>query len=453
MLTWGQSLTGQALTGKTPKRTLSIKEALALVMSGQPQLQAYREQSAAVKENVSLAKNTLVPKLTAGYQAGYATYNNITGMNYPGLLMPISGPPASRNNYDPVPGSALTTFMDWTPLSFGQRRAAIEKANAEYTLAGSYYDEALFGQQYATLTVYLDAVYLKKWLISQQANIERTRTGLEQSLVLAKEGLRPGIDTAQFQSALAQAQIEWLTVQRSYMDQLAELTRLTGLMESPDQIELSDSLLTTGLPANIDTAADYTTHPAFRYSLAKKELSLSALKESESSWKPTLDIWANLYSRGSGIKADGTVNKGEGWSLTRNNYGAGLQLSFPILGFTRTRIQNRQFRALLRADEAQLSQVALNLQKQIQTARFHYRQNIQIAGYAPVQRKAACYSYEGLQLAYQSGLVDFTRLTQGQYDLLKAETGEAGAYVQVWRSLLDMAVANGNLNLFTDQLK
>src|SRR5579872_5112700 len=72
------------------KKTLSIKDVLALVESGQPRLRAYRAQSSAAGYDVDLAKNTFVPDLIASYQAGYTTDNNITGMSYPGLMMPIS---------------------------------------------------------------------------------------------------------------------------------------------------------------------------------------------------------------------------------------------------------------------------------------------------------------------------------------------------------------------------
>jgi outer membrane protein TolC len=128
-------------------------------------------------------------------------------------------------------------------------------------------------------------------------------------------------------------------------------------------------------------------------------------------------------------------------------------LSFPILQFSRVNIQKKQYRSLLRADQDQLSQVSVNLQRQVETAESNYRQNLLIAGQAPVQSRAARLSYEGLRLSYQSGLVDFTRLTQGQYQLLNAEVTEANAYLQVWRSLLDIGVSKGNLNLFTNQLK
>jgi outer membrane protein TolC len=447
----GIALVFQAASAQ--QRSISIKEALLLVQSQQPQLTAYKERASAARYDINLAKNTLMPQLEAGYQAGYATYNNITGMSYPGLIMPISGPPSLSNTYDPVPGTAVAALLKWSPLTFGQRQVAVEKAAAQYKLAASQYDDALFREQYTAINVYLEAVYLRKLLTTIQANIERTDAGLQQSLVLAREGLRPGIDTAQFQSALAQAEMDRLNTQRLYQSQLSELTRLTGLTELPDQIQLTDTMLTVQAPVQVSKGGTYTANPLYRYYQAKKALSESALKEVERSWRPRLDIWANAYSRGSGIQADGTVHKADGWSLTRNNYGAGLQLSFPVLQFSQVSIRRKQYRSLVKADDAQLSQVTLNLQKQSETAQYNYRQNQLVAQQAPVQSKAARYAYEGLKLSYQSGLTDYTRLTQGQYDLLKAEIAEAGAYLQVWRSLLEIAVAGGDLQIFTDQLK
>jgi hypothetical protein len=36
-----------------------------------------------------------------------ATFNNITGMSYPGFLLPISGPTSLNNKMDFIPGSAI----------------------------------------------------------------------------------------------------------------------------------------------------------------------------------------------------------------------------------------------------------------------------------------------------------------------------------------------------------
>jgi outer membrane protein TolC len=435
------------------KRTVSVRDVLALVQSGQPQLRAYQDRAMAEGENVSLAKNTLVPNLTAGYQAGYATDNNITGMDYPGLLLPLSGPVFATSSNNLITETGLAGLLQWTPLTFGQRAAAVEKATAQFQVAGRSYDNALFQQRYAGILVYLDVIYLQKLLVSQQANIDRTQTGLQQSLVLTRQGLRPGLDSVQFQSVLAQAVMERLATQRLYRAQVLELCRLTGLPDSPDELIFSDTLMMVQLPQLPDTTGIYTQNPAYQYQQARVALSVAGLKEVERAWRPRLDVWANAYSRGSGIAADGAVDKAYGWDLSRSNFGAGLQLSFPILSFARVNIQKQQYRSLLRADQDQLSQVSVNLQKQIETAESNYRQNLLIAAEAPVESKAARLSYDGLRLSYQSGLVDFTRLTLGQYQLLNAEVTEAAACLQVWRSLLDIGVAKGNLDLFTNQLK
>src|SRR5579872_2915347 len=180
---------------KAQQHALSVKEVLTLIETGQPRLRAYKEQAAAAGVNIDLARNTLVPNLTGGYQAGYATDNNITGMSYPGLLMPISGPVAAHSSNNMIPGTALAGYLDWTPITFGQRAAAIEKASAQFRLSGSVYDNALFAERYAGILTYMSIIYLHRLLITQQGNIDRTQVGLGQSMVLARRGLRPGLDT------------------------------------------------------------------------------------------------------------------------------------------------------------------------------------------------------------------------------------------------------------------
>jgi outer membrane protein TolC len=435
------------------KRALSIKDVLVMVQSGQPQLEAYKEQTTAAGYNANLVRNTLVPSLTAGYQAGYAMDNNIAGLSYPGLLLPISGPVNARSSNSMVPGTALGALLQWTPLTFGQRSAAIEKAAAQFKLAASTYDNALFQQRYAGIITYLEILYLFKLLNAEQENIDRTQVSLQQSLVLAKEGLRPGLDTVQFQSILAQAVMERLNTESIYQAQVLELCRLTGLPGTPDGFVFADTLMASRLPAIPDTTGGYAQNPAYKYYQAQVSLSAANLKQIQRGWRPTFNLWANGYSRGSGIEPSGAIDKGQGWALTRSNLAAGFQLSLPILQFSSVNIQKKQYQALLRSDQDQLSQIAINLQRQVETAESNYQHSLLVAQEAPIQSRAARLSYQGLELSYKSGLADYTQLTQGQYQLLNAETMEANAYLQVWRSLLDIGVAKGNLNLFTDQLK
>lgn len=79
-----------------------LKALLEIAEKNYPTIAAKKAEAEARLANIRLEKNTLMPSLDAAYQANYATYNNITGMNLPGQLIPISGPP-SDDNYGAVP--------------------------------------------------------------------------------------------------------------------------------------------------------------------------------------------------------------------------------------------------------------------------------------------------------------------------------------------------------------
>jgi outer membrane protein len=438
--------------GMSQSTRLSIKDALLKVQANLPSLEALRQQALASQQDIKLAKNSLVPDLTLGYQANIATFNNITGMSYPGFLLPISGPPSVSNDMNFVPGTAAGALIKWNPITFGQRSAAVEKAAAQFKQANAVYNEQLFQYQYHVINVYLEGIYYKQVLKSIQAAIDRNNTGLEQSLVLAKNGLRPGIDTAQFQSAIAQAEIDLLQTEKIYQQKLTELSRLTGSDSAMENIILTDTIF--GVPGNI-AANDQpiNEHPHYQLLTAQKNSTSAHLKAIQRSWMPQLDVWGNIYARGSGVDAAGRINKTDGFNLSRTNIGAGIQLSFPVLQFSSVNIKKKQYQSLLKADEAKLSQARLDISVQTATAIQQYQQDIKIAARSPVLLKSAGDVYEGLKISYESGLIDYSRLSQAQYDLLKAEVNDANSRLQLWRSLLAVAVAKGNLNLFTDQLK
>jgi outer membrane protein len=433
--------------------SLSVKQVLTQLETNLPLLRSFKETLKAKQYNIDLARNSLMPDLTIGYQAGSATYNNIIGMNYPGLIMPITGPAGTGNSYNLVPETALAGLLKWNPITFGQRTAAIEKANSQVKLANANYNDQLFRQQYQAISIYLNILYLKKVLFILDWNIERSRTELEQSFILARKGLRPGIDTTQFQSGLVKAEIEFFNTEKLYAAQKIELSRLIGLNLPIEQFNLTDTSFANQLPIVPDTSRSFTSNPTYQLYQSEKELGAASLKEIDKSWMPKLDVWANAFARGSGVEYNGLINKADGWSLSRNNYGIGVQLSFPVLQFARMNIQKKQYSSQLQSDEALLAQASIDISKQIETADFNLHQDIHIAELEPLQLKAAADAYYGLQISYGAGLIDYTRLAESQYAFQQAELDRIRAYIQAWRSLLELAIAKGDLNILLDQLK
>jgi outer membrane protein len=308
----------------------------------------------------------------------------------------------------------------------------------------------LFLYQFSAINLYLEALYLKQVNRISQTVIDRYNISLQQSLVLAKNGLKPGIDTAQFQSAITQAEIELIQTEKAYQQKLIELSRLTGIASAASDILLTDSTFRPGLQPGDPVAVN--VHPRYRFMEAKKQSTAAGLRELRKVWMPQLDLWANVYARGSGVNANGVVNKAEGWELSRTNAGVGLQLSFPVLQFSKVNILKRQYHFLLQTDEANLAQTRLDITKQIESADLQYREDAKIAAKTPVQLRIATDVYEGLKLSYEAGLIDYTRLYQAQFELSKAEVNNATAQLQLLRSLLSLAVAKGNLSIFLDQL-
>ena len=112
------SLIINAQTSSAQGIGLSIREAVEKVQNNLPQLEAFRRQASASQQKIELAKNTIVPELNVGYQVNMATFNNITGMSYPGFLVPISGPPSVGNDLNFVPGVSSRCVNKMEPAYF-----------------------------------------------------------------------------------------------------------------------------------------------------------------------------------------------------------------------------------------------------------------------------------------------------------------------------------------------
>lgn len=430
------------------QQKVSLKDIPNLVQTNLPILNAAKANAEASKSLIYFEKRSLMPDLTVAYQANLATFNNITGMSYPGLMMPISGPPSVNNDINFIPGSAATAFLTWRPITFGQRSAAIERATSQYKLANASYNEQSFKYQFMAINAYLEAVYFQQLVSSNQANINRYSSSLEQSLVLAKNGIRPGIDTIQLQSSIAQAEIDLLQSQNNYKQKLIEFSSLLGNTFRGGDIVLTDTAFNTTSALSIDTVLNIAANPYYISANAQKEVTAAQLDEVNKSWRPKLDLWGNVYGRGSGIDAAGNINKSDGLNFTRHNIGVGLQLSFPLLQFYQVNAKKKQYQQLLTADEFKLKQTELDLNKQAEMALQQYQSNLAVLKKTAIRLRSATEAFNSLKVSYEAGLVDYTRLTQSQFELQQAEINNASAKLIIQRSLLEISVAKGDLNLF-----
>ncbi len=321
---------------------IHLSGALQLVEHNYPLLKARRLEADASAQKVVVTKYSRMPTIDASYQANLSTANNLTGQFYPYGILPMTGPPSTGNNYSPATGSAACAFLlNWrAAVTFGERNAQIDVSINEATAARSAWQRELFNQKINVISAYLDLLLAQDLAAIQAHNIERVQTILRESRELASSGTRPGVDTALFLSELSKAKIDGLNAQKQLETEQWLLAQLivTDAVPVPVDTAFLNRLPVAAVgmdktnPGNDDS---FATHPFIL--LAQNEVAFPVSRSKEQllqrSYLPKLNVWGTAFARGSGFEADGTVKTSDGLALNRYNYGAGVQLSFPIMKY------------------------------------------------------------------------------------------------------------------------
>jgi outer membrane protein TolC len=428
-----------------------LKSLLTLAETNYPVIAAKQAAAEAALASVSLEKNRLLPSLDAAYQTNYSTYNNITGMSYPGQLLPISGPPTSQNYNNAVPGSAVSLLLKWEPVTFGQRNAAVDYNRKLYEKQLAGIDDEILRLKFRVAFIYLEMAATGELIKVFQKNIVRNEFNLKQAVTLVSAGLLPAVDSLRFRGELSKARTELFKIKNLFETQKQELLELLATNEITD-ID-PDDFFVQNLPLEPADASVAVENPTLKMARFELEANQARLQQINRSWTPKLEFWGTTYARGSGISYDGTVNKADGWSFSRYNYGVGLQLVFPILDLTNVKLKTNRQEALTSSSESYFRQTQSTLNKEESIALNDLKTALLVAREVPVEFEANESAFLALQTRYNSGLTDYSELIQAQYDLLNAEASLKNASVSSWKSLLKLAVIRGDVNIFLNQIK
>src|SRR5438309_2257015 len=118
---------------------LALNDAIQLALKNYPAIKESRARAQAAEESVGLARTAYLPRLDMVWQENRATTNNVFGLLLPqSIVPPISGPVlGTRSLGDSVWGSAAGVLLSWEAVDFGQRRATVDTARAQTSLARS----------------------------------------------------------------------------------------------------------------------------------------------------------------------------------------------------------------------------------------------------------------------------------------------------------------------------
>lgn len=427
---------------------LSPVQAVEAALRNYPSVTVSQEQINAAAAGIELARTAYLPRVDMLAQFNRATRNNVFGLLLPqGIIPSMSGPVLGTNNFGTVWGSAVGTLISWEPFDFGYRRANVAAATAARAQSEAALDRTRFDVAVATADVYVTLVAAQETVRAAQAAVDRIEVIAGTIHALTDAQLRPGADASRADAEAAAARTQLIRAQQAVDAARANLSRFVG-MEPSRITTLAPRLLQLPQQQAV-TPIDPAANPMAREQNAVIDQLKAQLKVLQRSYFPRFFLQGSAYARGSGAETNGERFGGlNGLAPDTQNYAAGVTVTFPI--FDRFSIHAREAgqESTIRAQTARYQQIATDLKAQWNSAVANLAGARRVAANTPIQVSAARTTVERAMARYQSGLGNIDEVAEAQRLLAQSEIDEALARLGVWRGLLQVATATGDIQPF-----
>lgn len=410
---------------------MSISEAVDLALRNYPSVKVSQEQMNAAAAGIRLARAAWLPRVDGLAQLNRATRNNIFGLLLPQSVIPsISGPVLGTNNLDTVWGSAAGMLVSWEPFDFGLRRANFEAASAARARSEAGLSRTNFDVAVATADAFLTTVAAQETVRSAQAALDRAETLHRVVAAQVNAGLRPGADQSRAGAEVAASRTGLIQAREA-----VEIARITVAKFTGGEISIRSQKLLT-LPAFAPSAAlEPAANPIAREQDAALKQAEAQMRALQREYFPRFALQAAAYARGTGAP------------ITRN-YALGFSVSFPVMDFASVRAREAAQSANIRAEQARYRQITTDLMAQWNAARATLEGARRVAKNTPTQVAAAKAAVQQATARYQAGLGTIADVADAQRLLTQSEIDDALARLGVWRALLQLATAQGDIQPF-----
>ncbi len=427
---------------------LTLPQAVEMAVEQYPSVRASLEQVSAAAAGVNLARTGYLPRADFLGQVNRATRNNVFGLVLPQSVLPsVSGPVLGTNGLTNVWGSAVGLLVSWEPFDFGLRKANVDTAESARRRAEMGVARTRLEVGAAAADAFLSILAAEETVRAAEAGLKRARA-LEQAVeAVTRAGLRPGADLERARAETALARTQLARAEQARAVTRTALAQLLGAAAA--EISLAPGPLAEAPPAAVETAAKPAEHPAAREQNAAVEEARARQKALERAWFPRFSLQAASYARGSGAATDGATGGAiSGLGPNVQNWAVGLTVTFPALEqpSLRARRQVETHREL--AEQARYDQVLRELNGRLEAARAALAGARRVAENTPAQLEAARATLDQAAARYKSGLGAIVEVAEAQRLVAQAEIDHSLARLGVWRAMLGVAAAQGDLQPF-----
>ncbi len=442
---------GQALN--LPSSPLKLDQAIQFAIEHYPAVRVSVARVAAAKSGIDLTRTAYLPRLDMGYQVNNSTFNNVSGLFFPNAFtLPISGPDLARKSYSGAWGSAGGVVAAWEPFDFGLRGANMETARAEERQRAAGADLTKLDVGLAVGEAFFTLIMAEQAVEAMQANVDRRRVFAETVEVLVKSKLRPGVDSSRAKAEEAMARTQLIQTEQAREVARAALAEMLGVAGEHIEVQ-QDPLLRLPTAAPFPDPAPWV-HPLAVAQSATAEVFRKRKEAYDYAWAPRFELQGAFFGRGSGWDNQGNRIGGAGALFPDvPNWAGGLTVNFAFFDLVAIRAKRSMEHSNEVAELAAYDQAIQTLTgkhaKAVETVRAARR----MADNTPIQLSASRDTEVQTKARYRAGLATVVEVAESQHLLVQASIEDALARLGVWRALLGLAGARGNLQPFFEQFR
>lgn len=437
----------------TPTKAVTLREAVDVSLRNFPTIAQKRFKLRAAKANVRLAKTQYLPNLNwdiqesaiTGNRVASVVMNNVSGFD----TVPVdSGPVSTKTSLRPNINNLQGLNLNCLLVDFGMRKANDQYAYADARTARADVDLTRLDVAFDAANAFLTAVAAKQVIISTRAALDHMEAANLRAKTLVAEGLRPGVDAADWDYEVSKAKIDLIKAEKETRLALVELAEKMGVAASDMDI-ISTPLIRrpTEFPQEF-RPANLQSHPLALVKTAEIYRWRAKQDVLDRAYRPHLWLNCSVWGKGSNDNAN-TLRKFGGGALPQVfNYMAGLSLSFPVMEYFPLKAQRDMAHSNELAAKADFDLAMQILEKKDARARVLLAQARKVADETPVLVEAARVREIKVLKRYSTGLTNMVSLAQAEKALAEAEVENAMAQVEVWRSVLALAYVQGDLAPF-----
>ncbi len=430
-----------------PAAGLTLAQAVEAALKNYPSVRVSQEQINAAAAGIQLARTAYLPRVDALAQVNRATRNNVFGMLLPPGLPSISGPVIGSNNFGAVWGSAVGALASWEPFDFGLRRANVSAAGAARAQFEAGLKRAQFDVAVSTADAWLTLAAAQETVRAAQAGVDRAAVIFRTTHALADAQLRPGADQSRAEAELAAARTQLIQAQQAVEIARATVSQFVGM--EPARIAIAAQGVQQLPPEQAATPPAPAANPIAAEQTAVIEQTQAQLRALARSYFPRFFAEAAAYARGTGARLDGSRMGGlNGLAPSVQNYALGFSVTFPVFDLPAIHARQAAQAATVRAEIARFERISIDLRAQWNRAVAGLQGSRRIAANTPVQVAAARTATQQATARYESGLGAIDQVADAQRLLTQAEIDDALARLGVWRGLLGVAAAAGDIQPF-----